>query len=91
MTLHFQNLLESAVADLFCPIDKLGILGQLEQEQILLGRTLQPSTIREILTFLRCIAPLKIRSGVPRMLALIDGPKRITCREVERRANQVAY
>jgi hypothetical protein len=50
MTLYFQNLLESAVADLFCPIAKLGILGQLEQEQIRLGGTSQPSPIREIVT-----------------------------------------
>lgn len=88
MALHFQNLLESAIADPSTAIAELKMLAEPERDQILVDWNATAAHYQRDLTIARAFDAQAQRT--PEAVALLDGPQRITYRELERRANQVA-
>jgi amino acid adenylation domain-containing protein len=88
MALHFHNLLESAIENPSCPIARLSMLEEREREEMLFAWNATSLDYPRELTIARAFEEQFRRT--PDAIALLDGFQRITYREVERRANQVA-
>ena len=88
MQRHFQNLLESIVADPDCVISDLSLLGQEEQDQILLGWNDTAADYDKNV----CVHQLFERkaAATPGETALLFEGSQITYQELNERANQVA-
>jgi amino acid adenylation domain-containing protein len=88
MARHFRNLLGSAIENPARPIAELNLLGELERNQLLVDWNATTAEYPRDLTIPRAFEEQVRRT--PDAIALVDGFQRITYREVERRANQVA-
>jgi len=87
MLLHFCTLLEGIVANPDCPVADLPLMEAAEQQQVLLEwnatGTLSASTLLH--QFVE-----QQTAHTPDAVALIDGTKQVTYRELNSRANQLA-
>lgn len=89
MARHYENLLESIVTNRALPISALRLLSETEQQQLLLEwndtEVVQPERL--------CLHQL-LEAEVeqtPDAIAVVFGDEYVTYRELNRRANQVAY
>ena len=89
MARHFRTLLGSAIEDPSSPAAALSMLEKLEQDQILVDWNDTSADFPSTLTITRAFEDQARR--IPDAIALLDGAQRITYREVELRANQVAH
>jgi amino acid adenylation domain-containing protein len=87
MQRHWLTLLEGIVANPDCPVAELPLMESSERQQVLVdwnaGSTLSPSTLLH-----QFVEQQTART--PDAVALIDGVKRISYRELNSRANQLA-
>ncbi|HEX8438848.1 amino acid adenylation domain-containing protein, partial [Archangium sp.] len=86
---HYQRLLESLAVRPQARIDEVVLLGEAEREQVLLGwNTLLPTP--EVGGGLHELFEAQVEA-TPEAVALVVGEKRLTYRQVEERANQLAW
>jgi amino acid adenylation domain-containing protein len=87
MLAHFRKLLEGIAANPDCPVNELPLMQDGERQQVLLewnaSNTLSPSTLLH--QFVE-----QQTQRTPDAVALIDGAKRISYRELNSRSNQLA-
>jgi amino acid adenylation domain-containing protein len=88
MTAHFQNLLVSAIENPAVPIARLKMLGEAEQKQILFDWNATSADYSKELTITRAFEDQVQRA--PDTIALREGVRTLTYRELDSRANQVA-
>jgi amino acid adenylation domain-containing protein len=85
---HFQNLLASAVEDPACPIAALSMLEATEERRLLFDWNATSAEYRSNLKIGHAFDEQVLRT--PDAVALTDQAQRVTYRELQHRANQVA-
>jgi amino acid adenylation domain-containing protein len=88
MGLHFQNLLSSAVEHPASPISKLNMLSTLERKQIIFDRNTASAEYSKDVTIVGAFADQARRT--PEAIALREGGRTLSYRELDRRTDQVA-
>jgi amino acid adenylation domain-containing protein len=89
MAFHFRNLLSSAVQNLGLPISKLNIFSALERKQIIFDWNTTSSEYSKDVSIAQAFEHQARLT--PEVIALREGVRVLTYRELDRRADQVAW